>query len=308
MEEGKIAPFRRHGSDHTAMGRFGNVLLTNGETDFTIDARTGEVVRLFLTNTANSRFFSVRIPEARMKLVGGDNGRVEHEQFVEEVLVTPSERVVLDVLCDRPGRVTLEDGDSSVLAMIDVDAERVDRSFAAEFETLRSCPDLRAERARLSPDVNRPADKTVALIGVTPGTAHGPDAPAVAWEERMADANRMSTPETMVWKLVDPATGAENDAIDWEFRLGERVKIRVENQMQSDQPMPHPFHIHGERFLVLSRNAVPNPNLVWKDTVLVDAGETLDLLMETSNPGVWMAHCHIAEHLEGGMMFSFTVR
>ena len=73
-------------------------------------------------------------------------------------------------------------------------------------------------------------------------------------------------------------------------------------------PMPHLFHIHGAgRFLILSRDDVPEPNLVWKDTVLVRTGETVDILLDVTNPGLWMAHCHIAEHHESGMMFSFRV-
>jgi FtsP/CotA-like multicopper oxidase with cupredoxin domain len=72
--------------------------------------------------------------------------------------------------------------------------------------------------------------------------------------------------------------------------------------------MHHPFHIHGERFLVLARDGVEEPNLVWKDTVLVRTGETVDILMDASNPGRWMAHCHIAEHAESGMMFTFDVK
>jgi FtsP/CotA-like multicopper oxidase with cupredoxin domain len=36
-------------------------------------------------------------------------------------------------------------------------------------------------------------------------------------------------------------------------------------------------------------------------------GQTVDILLEVTNPGLWMAHCHIAEHHESGMMFSFTV-
>ena len=72
--------------------------------------------------------------------------------------------------------------------------------------------------------------------------------------------------------------------------------------------MQHPFHVHGQRFLVLSRDGVPNENLVWKDTVLIMTGETVDLLLEMTNPGRWMAHCHIAEHLEGGMMLSYEVK
>jgi FtsP/CotA-like multicopper oxidase with cupredoxin domain len=64
MEDSEVAPFLRSGSDHTAMGRFGNVMLTNGETEFAMEARTGEVVRFYVTNTANTRFFNFRIPRS----------------------------------------------------------------------------------------------------------------------------------------------------------------------------------------------------------------------------------------------------
>ena len=76
----------------------------------------------------------------------------------------------------------------------------------------------------------------------------------------------------------------------------------------SDHPMHHPFHIHGAgRFLILARDGETEPNLMWKDTVLVRTGETVDILLDVTNPGLWMAHCHIAEHHESGMMFSFDV-
>ena len=124
----------------------------------------------------------------------------------------------------------------------------------------------------------------------------------------MPDINRASDPSTMIWKLIDRENGAENGAISWSFRVGDRVKIRLVNEMESDHPMHHPFHIHGAgRFLILSRDGQPEANLVWKDTVLVRAGQTVDILLDVTNPGSWMAHCHIAEHTESGMMFSFTV-
>jgi Multicopper oxidase len=69
-----------------------------------------------------------------------------------------------------------------------------------------------------------------------------------------------------------------------------------------------PFHVHGAgRFLVLARDGVEEPDLVWKDTVLVRTSETVDILLHVTNPGRWMAHCHIAEHHESGMMFGFDV-
>jgi len=59
--------------------------------------------------------------------------------------------------------------------------------------------------------------------------------------------------------------------------------------------------------LILARDGQPEQNLVWKDTVLIRTGETVDILLHVTNPGIWMAHCHIAEHHESGMMFSFHV-
>ena len=89
LTDGAVAPFSRTQTTHTAMGRFGDVLLVNGDPDLKLTARAGEVVRFYLVNTANTRVFNVAIPGARMKLVGGDSGRYEHEQFVESVGVGP---------------------------------------------------------------------------------------------------------------------------------------------------------------------------------------------------------------------------
>jgi FtsP/CotA-like multicopper oxidase with cupredoxin domain len=142
------------------------------------------------------------------------------------------------------------------------------------------------------------------------GGGHGghEESDGVEWEDLMPDINRASDDTNMIWKLIDRAAGTENHAIAWKFTVGDRVKIRLVNEMESDHPMHHPFHVHGAgRFLVLSRDGTPESNFVWKDTVLVRAGETVDILLEVTNPGRWMAHCHIAEHHESGMMFSFEV-
>jgi len=124
----------------------------------------------------------------------------------------------------------------------------------------------------------------------------------------MPEINRQTNTSNMIWQLVDKETGAENAEITWAFTVGDRVKIRLANEMDQDHPMHHPFHIHGAgRFLVLTRDGEPESNLAWKDTVLLRAGQTIDILLDVTNPGLWMAHCHIAEHTESGMMFSFDV-
>lgn len=336
LEDGRVAAFDRSIPNYVAMGRFGNVLLVNGEPDWSFDAAPGEVVRFWLTNTANTRLFNIRIPGAKMKLIGGDSGRVEHEAFVDEVLLAPSERAVVDVLFDREGNLVLEHStpeESYRLGRITVSGHAV-RSSADSFTTLRNNPEFEGERRRMEDDLQRQPDKVLAMVaemGMDHGAAsehgkaghqaqsgHGPQsmtlgsagsAAGIEWEDTMAEMNRMSNPANMRWVLVDPEGGRRNGEIDWVFTVGDRVKIRIVNEIESGHPMHHPLHIHGAgRFLVIARDGAPEPNLVWKDSTLVRTGETVDLVLEVTNPGLWMVHCHIAEHLEAGMMFSFLVK
>src|SRR4051794_36668688 len=166
IEDGQIAAFSPDETTYAAMGRFGNVLLVAGEPELALAAQAGEVVRLYLTNTANTRVFKVALPGARMKLVGGDSGRVEHEQFVEDVILAPSERVIVDVLFDTPGELTLEHRTPDrtyKLADIAVREEQATPSLAEAFAELRTASELAAERGRLIPLVDAPPDKTLAV-------------------------------------------------------------------------------------------------------------------------------------------------
>src|ERR687897_2760558 len=144
IEDGKMAPFHHSGPNFVAMGRFGNVMLVNGETEFSGEAAAGEVVRLYLVNTANTRIFNFALRGARMKLIGGDSGRYEHETFVEEVLLSPSERAIVDVLFDTPGSVSLEHrtpGHTYNLGSFSV-AGNASGNIAGSFEVLRTDPEL----------------------------------------------------------------------------------------------------------------------------------------------------------------------
>src|SRR5437899_8857880 len=167
LEDGKIAPFSPAETTYTAMGRFGNVLLISGEPDLSLTAAAGEVVRLWLTNTANTRVFNVALPGARMKLVGGDSGRVEHEEFVSEVILAPSERAVVDVLFDQRGQLELQHRTPDRtyrLATITVTGEQATPSLADQFDVLREAPELAAERQGLDSWLAAPPDKTLALV------------------------------------------------------------------------------------------------------------------------------------------------
>ncbi|MDQ3285892.1 MAG: multicopper oxidase domain-containing protein [Actinomycetota bacterium] len=281
-------------------------MLTNGEADFSLEASRGEVIRLYLTNVANARTFNFRIPDARMKLVGRDQGRVEHEEFVDEVLISPSERVVMDVLFDRAGEFAIEHRTPDrtySLGTVRVSERPVERSYERGFGALGHSEELAAERESLEADLDRPPDKTLALVGEMPGMAqhgehghghhsqgHGEHAgteagPGIEWEDTMPMMNEMSTPRNTHWKLIDRDTGGANHDIRWSFRVGDRLKVRIVNEPGSDHPMQHPVHIHGQRFLVLARDGFGNPNLAWKDTTLVSTGQTTDILVEMREAG-----------------------
>jgi FtsP/CotA-like multicopper oxidase with cupredoxin domain len=135
---------------------------------------------------------------------------------------------------------------------------------------------------------------------------HGED--SIEWEDDMAMMNNMSSDENIEWVIEDTDTGAKNDEIDWSFKQGDLVKVRVYNDEKGMHPMQHPLHFHGQRFVVLAEDGELNENMQWKDTVLIPKGQTVDLLVDMSNAGKWMAHCHIAEHLHSGMMFNFEVK
>src|SRR6185369_5703429 len=59
IEDGQVAAFSHHGPSHVAMGRFGETMLIGGETEASVEVKRGEVVRFFLTDTANTRVFRV---------------------------------------------------------------------------------------------------------------------------------------------------------------------------------------------------------------------------------------------------------
>jgi FtsP/CotA-like multicopper oxidase with cupredoxin domain len=129
----------------------------------------------------------------------------------------------------------------------------------------------------------------------------------IEWDDTMQMMNAQMSAANARWTITDEATGLTNDKIQWTFKKGDMVKIRIKNPETGMHPMQHPIHFHGQRFLVLDVDGQATDDYVWKDTVLVPAGKTVDILVDMSNPGTWMAHCHISEHLESGMMLKYSV-
>lgn len=316
--------------DYTLMGRFGNVMLVNGSDNYRLSVKQGERVRFYITNAANTRVFNFAIPDARMKVVGSDNGKYEKEEWVESVVIGPSERQIVEIWFDKDGMYNIANlipEKTYTLGTIAVEQNPVTTSYLA---VPRVNQDFIDTLNPIRPVFAKAADKNLTLTLDMMGSSSGDDSSGmqhmmgngemmedremsmgevkkIEWEDDMGMMNVQSTTKTLKWKLVDQETNSENLDINWEFKQGDTVKIKIFNDDKSMHPMQHPIHIHGQRFLVVSTNGEQNKNLVWKDTTLIQTGDTVELLVQMDNPGKWLIHCHIPEHMEAGMLSQFEV-
>lgn len=334
IEDGEIKPFSKEYADHALMGRFGNTMLVNGETDYKLSVKQGEVIRFYITNSANTRTFNFIIPDAKMKLIGSDGGKYEKETWADSVVLSPSERATVEVLFEKAGAYLLQHKTPDrtyTLGNISVSSEIAKPSYTNGFSVLKENREISASidpfRSYFSKQPNKQVTLTVdmgSMSSMQNGNGGGHmmtqdgqmmsggmmgNGEKIEWDEDSMnrEMNEQSTDQMITWKIVDRETKKENEDIDWQFKVGDKVKISIFNDPKAMHPMQHPIHIHGQRFLVLSTNGVKNENLAWKDTVLIQNGDTVELLVDAANPGTWMMHCHISEHLESNMMMNFKV-
>jgi suppressor of ftsI len=330
LADGGVVPYGQERANFALMGRFGNVLLVNGEPRYTRTVSRGEVVRYHFTNASNTRTFNVSFSNARMKLVASDVSRFAREEWVASVVLAPAERYVVDVIFERTGESVLTNRVQGIDHMMGAFIPMVDTlgvvtvapvnalpDLSATFNALRTndavigdieqyrahftrAPDLDLQLSLRTRDLPFPVTQMLRLdtLYFNP----------VEWAGTMPMMDWLPTTDQVEWILRDAASGAENNDIRASFRVGQIVRVRLRNERHTLHAMQHPIHIHGQRFLVLAVNGVPVENHAWKDTVLVPVGSSVELLLELTNPGRWMVHCHIAEHLEAGMSFIMDVR
>ena len=344
---------------HTLMGRFGDKLLINDQENYQVNLEAGQIGRMFITNVANTRTFDVEFSGTQMKLVGGDNGRIQEETFIDNVVLGTSERYIVEVLYEKSGTYpiyhrgeqigevvvsestqtsqkptfnTLRNNDADYQDIIDnLDAFvaqepdqklRIDIEMTGQMNEMMQMGIEEIERdgetyyRMMGVELNlegavehcgimemEGCDELIELNG---GEAEEEDE-GIEWEDDMALMNSLSNTENIQWKLINESTNEKPTMSDWNFNKGDFVKVRIFNDPTSMHPMQHPVHFHGQRFIVLSRDGEVNDNFQWKDSVLVPSGQTVDIIIEMTNEGDWMAHCHIAEHNAAGMMFNFKV-
>ncbi|MBT8174005.1 MAG: multicopper oxidase family protein [Nitrosopumilus sp.] len=319
--ENGLEEFDSKVATHTLMGRFGNTMMINGDANYSLEVNQWDIVRFYLTNTANTRIFDFGIEQHKLKLVADDASNYEKEEFVDSVILASSERRTVDVLFDKPGEYTITHiTPEKIYSLGKVLVSPSNNKNDYDFYKIAENKDIVAEIDEFrkyfsdSPDLELEFDVKTSLVHqMTSDDSsmvmqdHENEIQSIEWEDEMPKMNAMSNEENTHWILRDVNSGKEGFDIDYQANVGDVKKIRLYNDPESVHPMQHPIHLHGQRFLVLSENGILNENLAWKDSVLVPTGKTVDILVEFSNPGKWAMHCHILEHAEAGMITEIIV-
>ena len=282
-DDGEIAG---HATNHPTQmhGRSGNVLLVNGsDGDTRVEIAPEGVERWRLVNTANARTMTLRFEDLEVREIGADGGLWPQTftRSIDELTLPVGARAELEVrLADGADRGRM---DQIVLAL-DAGGNVVEQ--AVEQIDVRLDDDQEVSAA-----TGHTADPTEPLAPASDGAEI--DHPLVFQAYQGVDG--------VVWTINDRAWP---DAYEWQADLGAMQTIELRNLAGPE----HPFHLHGQMFRVVSRDGEPVDEPGARDTVLVGGLETVVIESDFSNPGMWMAHCHILEHAELGMMSLVEVR
>jgi FtsP/CotA-like multicopper oxidase with cupredoxin domain len=263
-------------------GRIGMTVTVNGRLPQPLPVAAGERIRLRLVNVANGRVFRLRFAGHRPQIIATDGHAVTpHEPVGGYVVLGPGMR--LDLIVDMEGQV----GERfSVHDEAYRGREYELTQLAYELPVKRESP-LDAPLALSAADLPEPdLARAEELELVLEGGAMGGRA---AMERMMAGGS--------VWTLNGLASDEHRHQRLFTLALGSSYRMRIRN----DTAWPHPMHLHGHVFRVLSRNDVPEAHRPWRDTVLVAPRETLEIAFLADNPGDWLLHCHVLEHHAGGM-------
>lgn len=257
--------------DNMMDGAYGDHIMVNGAITPYLDVDQVKM-RFRIVNGANARNFDLRLSDRSAFLqIASDGGLLESPLERDALFITPGERAEIIVDFSK-----YKNGD--VLEMMS-DGERV-MSFRVgdEAEDFTEIPEKLAEIERMDPDLVT-GFKSIELDGM----GH-----MVTLNGRQFDMDRI-----------------DDDVPEGELEIWE---IRTNRSMMMGSP-GHPFHIHGTQFQVLSRDG-EEPYLNekgWKDTIFVNSGETVRIIVRFRFKGLFMYHCHILEHEEAGMMGQLEV-
>lgn len=250
-------------------GTTGDVSLVNGTLDPELTV-TQPQMRFRILNGSNARTYTFRLSNgASFTQIASDGGMLREPVDREELTLAASERA--EILVDFSGTEAGEE-----LALTDAEGTAL-LPFKLAFDKEEKQPDLKQ------------------------GTA---GQPFLTEEEKALPVSKRLELFGMMEMVTINGQKFDPDRIDLRQRKGVTEVWEVYNQPDMMGGMAHPFHIHGTQFKIISRDGKePGPHEQGlKDSVQVEPGERVKLLVTFPETGIFMYHCHILEHEENGMM------
>ena len=223
----------------------------------------GDRVRLRLINAATNRIFPLKLSGVDGKIVALDGMALDTPRDFADIIVAPAQRV--DLIVDVSDKLIIDqllrDGFFR-LGELPIEGENLQRKVSP----------IEALPKSSKPKPSSPnKELELVMMGGAMGGAHGGD---------------------NIWSLNNVS---DMPAQPWEkFDKNETVKIKLVNQTA----FPHAMHLHGHHFYELNEDGKIGD---FRDTTLVGARASQNILCCFDNPGNWMLHCHMLSHSMGGM-------
>lgn len=288
-DQGVLDPDFDSSSDIHHSGRWGDLFTVNGSTSTRLEAAPGARIRLRIVNTANARVIRPDFGALTPTVIAMDGLPVAEGFPATAVELAPGNRMDVDLIVPADATGDLVVGDSFMgiapteLARIVVVGEPVETPTFAP--PVGDVPDWSAA-------ADDEPDRTVTI------TLYSEFAEATIEEQDAMLAGEGDG--TFRWELNGKAW-PEADTV--RATQGELQKIRIVN----DSGQLHPIHLHGQFFQLISRNGEPVSEGHYRDTVLMSAFETIEIVVAPFDVGTWLLHCHIQLHAEYGMTMFYEV-
>jgi len=271
-------------------GRLGQWITVNGKPFEKFPVTRGQRIRLRVVNTANARVFTLNFGKLEPYVIAFDGQPAAPRPLGKFLTIAPAQRVdlVFDMIDDAGGSTPVEVMTRrEVIQVAEFVSERAagPRSNSV-FQPFAELP------ANPLPTALQLADaKRVGLL--MEGGAMGGMRSAMLKGKQLSIQELVS--EGAVWAFN--GTVGMSDAPLVSARRGQTVVIDIRNQNR----WPHAMHLHGHHFKVIERDGRVVNDEIWRDTELIQAGESASIGFVADNPGKWLFHCHMLEHQAGGM-------
>ncbi len=267
-------------------GYLGNKVLVNNTASPFLDVKTC-FYRFRIVNGSNARIYDLALSNGSpFTVIGNDGGLLEKPVTLNHALISPGER--LDILID------FSEMPVGAEVFLQSNANLITQHGATTFKILKF---------KVATQVSETFKIPQNLSTITPLSINDSKRTRVFTLPQMMGGMMMHTGmHTINGKIYDI------NRIDETVTAGDTEIWEIDNTLGNE---PHPMHIHGVQFQVVSKTGgVIEPyERGWKDTVLLKGGEKVKIIMRfPSEKGLFLLHCHNLEHEDDGMMMNFDIK